>query len=122
MFNDVMQRFLSDPIEGDFNGTGQPAGNIYIDSNVKLGTPGYACRQETDCRNPAEIIQDGGAKFVRITPELISNLVQQFLDRLQLISLPLGQRAADIRKRQVYGNKQLARLIMDGIGNAPDLF
>jgi len=35
--------------------------------------------------------------------------------------LNFGQSAADIRKRQVYGNEQLARLIMDGLNAAREI-
>ena len=73
---DIAERLLGDPIQRCFDGSSQSAAGGTLDRDGELRTSRQPLAEEAQCRNQAEVLEDGRAQLVRQTTKLVFDLVQ----------------------------------------------
>src|SRR5882724_1090562 len=120
MFRRIGKRFLNDAIECGLERTGKAASDFCLDANGDAGALRDALCQEANGGEPAEVIQNGGAKLVGVTAQLGFDLIQQFFNSGDVLMLVFRQAAAKFRKGQMDGHQAVARFVVHRVPNSLD--
>jgi len=122
VFDDIVERFLQDTIEGDFDGGRDAAFEIRRNADGNSRASGDGSGEKMDGGNEAKVVKDGGTQLVRILAQLRFDLLEEHVHVFEIgfelwRGLPL-----ETGESQMDRDEELAGFIVNAVGDALDLF
>src|SRR5262249_7959154 len=113
MFGDVVERFLSDSVEGRLDRGSCPALHRALDGDRKPRPLGNPFSQEFDGRNQSQVIEDHGTELVRETPQLLGGLVEELSNLLETGATSGRQIPSKLVESHMDGTEKLPCLVVE---------